>query len=61
MPGHERVVLTKAIIVLRPGPAVQSDQFYLLWVLTLKIVREQWKRVVFIQTNREDVSDRWWR
>lgn len=59
MPGQERVVLTKEIIVLRPGPAAHFDQFYLLWALTLKIVREQWKRVVFMQTNREDVGDRW--
>ncbi|MGN6187771.1 MAG: hypothetical protein ACTHOE_02630 [Conexibacter sp.] len=59
MPGQERVVLTKEIIVLRPGPAAHFDAFYLLWALTLKIVREQWKRVVFMQTNREDVGDRW--
>jgi hypothetical protein len=59
MPGQERVVLTKEIIVLRPGPAARFDSFYLLWALTLRIVREQWKRVVFMQTNREDVGDRW--
>jgi hypothetical protein len=59
MPGQERVVLTKEIIVLRPGPGAPFDSFYLLWALTLKIVREQWKRVVFMQTNREDVGDRW--
>lgn len=59
MPGQERVVLTKEIIVLRPGPAAHFDSFYLLWALTLNIVREQWKRVVFMQTNREDVGNRW--
>jgi hypothetical protein len=59
MPGQERVVLTKEIIVMRPGPAARFDSFYLLWALTLKIVREQWKRVVFMQTNREDVGNRW--
>jgi hypothetical protein len=59
MPGQERVVLTKEVIVLRPGPSASFDSFYLLWALTLKIVREQWKRVVFMQTNREDVGDRW--
>lgn len=59
MPGQERVVLTKEIIVLRPGPKASFDSFYLLWALTLNIVREQWKRVVFMQTNREDVGDRW--
>jgi type I restriction enzyme M protein len=59
MPGQERVVLTKEIIVLRPAGAAHFDSFYLLWALTLSIVREQWKRVVFMQTNREDVGDRW--
>jgi type I restriction enzyme M protein len=59
MPGQEQVVLTREIIVLRPGPKASFDSFYLLWALTLKIVRDQWKRVVFMQTNREDVGDRW--
>jgi hypothetical protein len=59
MPGQERVVLTKEIIVLRPSVGATFDSFYLLWALTLKIVRDQWKRVVFMQTNREDVGDRW--
>jgi type I restriction enzyme M protein len=59
MPGQERVVLTKEIIVLRPGEAARFDSFYLLWALTLSIVREQWQRVVFMQTNREDVGARW--
>jgi len=59
MPGQERVVLTKEVIVLRPGPKATFGPFFLLWALTLKIVREQWRRVVFMQTNREDVGDRW--
>jgi len=58
MPGQEQVVMTKEIIVLRAGPRAQFDQFYLLWVMTLNIVRDQWKRVVFMQTNREDVGKR---
>jgi type I restriction enzyme M protein len=59
MPGQEQVVLTKEIIVLRPGPKANFDSFYLLWAMTLKIVRDQWRRVVFMQTNREDVGKRW--
>jgi hypothetical protein len=59
MPGQERVVLTKEIIVIRPGPEANFDSFYLLWALTLKIVRDQWKRIVFMQTNREDVGKRY--
>jgi type I restriction enzyme M protein len=27
--------------------------------MTLRIVRDQWKRVVFMQTNREDVGKRY--
>jgi len=59
LPGQERVLLTKEIIVLRPGPTANFDAFFLLWALTLKIVRDQWKRIVFMQTNREDVGKRY--
>lgn len=59
MPGQERVLLTKEIIVMRPGPKAAFDPFYLLWAMTLKVVRDQWKRVVFMQTNREDVGKRY--
>lgn len=59
MPGQEQVMLTKEVIVLRPGPEADFDPFYLLWAMTLKIVRNQWNRVVFMQTNREDVGDRY--
>jgi hypothetical protein len=58
LPGQEDVVATKEVIVLRPGPNADFDAFYLMWAMTLSIVREQWKRVIFMQTNREDVGDR---
>lgn len=58
MPGQERVVMTKEMIVLRPGESALFDAFYLLWAMTLKVVKDQWKRVVFMQTNREDVGKR---
>ena len=57
--GQERVVLTKEILILRPGSAACFDPFYLLWAMSLKVVRDQWKRVVFMQTNREDVGKRY--
>lgn len=60
MPGQEQVLMTKEIIVIRPGPKAHFDAFYLLWAMTLKIVRDQWKRVVFMQTNREDVGKRYY-
>jgi hypothetical protein len=59
MPGQEQVVTTKEIIVVRPGLTANFDPFYMMWSLTLKIVRDQWRRVVFMQTNREDVGDRY--
>jgi hypothetical protein len=59
MPGQEQVMTTKEVIVLRPGPKAKFDAFYLLWAMTLKIVRDQWRRVIFMQTNREDVGKRY--
>jgi hypothetical protein len=57
MPGQENAVLTKEVIVVRTNTDL-FDQFYLLWALTLKEVVEQWERIVFMQTNREDVGKR---
>ncbi|MFZ3351492.1 MAG: hypothetical protein WA268_11565 [Xanthobacteraceae bacterium] len=59
LPGQERVVTTKEVIVLRPGPQANFDPFYLLWALSLKVVRDQWRRIIFMQTNREDVGKRY--
>lgn len=59
MPGQEQVVLTKEMLILRADPKSGIDNFYLLWALSLKVVRDQWKRLVFMQTNREDVGDRY--
>ena len=57
MPGQERAVLTKEVIVVRSNSTLY-DQFYLLWALSLNEVKEQWDRIVFMQTNREDVGKR---
>jgi type I restriction enzyme M protein len=58
MPGQEQVVATKEVIVIRADENANFDQFYLLWAMTLKCVRDQWRRIVFMQTNREDVGKR---
>lgn len=58
MPGQQRVVLTKEMLVIRPGPKAKFDSFYLLWAMSLKVVRQQWDRIVFMQTNREDTGRR---
>ena len=57
MPGQEKAVLTKEVIVIRSKTDL-FDQFYLLWSLTLNEVVSQWHRIVFMQTNREDVGKR---
>jgi type I restriction enzyme M protein len=61
LPGEESVVLTKEVFVLRIAGGTKDgwDPFYLLWALCLKAVRLQWQRVALMQTNREDVGDRY--
>lgn len=58
MPGQEKAVFTKEVIVIRANNPELFDQFYLLWALSLEEVRAQWERIVFMQTNREDVGKR---
>lgn len=57
MPGQEQIVLTKEVIGMRSETEL-FDQFYLLWALSLPEVRRQWDRIIFMQTNREDVGQR---
>lgn len=59
MPGQEQVVLTREVIVLRVTNAALFDAFFLLWALSLQVVRDQWRRMIFMQTNREDVGHRY--
>lgn len=59
LPGQEEAVFTKEVLVLRAAAESTFDNFYLAWALMLPKVQEQWKRVVLMQTNREDLGDRW--
>ena len=59
MPGQERMVLTKEILVFDVTEKAQFDTFYLFWALNLEDVQKQWKKVIFMQTNREDLGDRY--
>lgn len=59
MPGQEKMVLTKEILVFSVCENAPIDSFYLFWALNLSDVLKQWKRVVFMQTNREDLGDRY--
>lgn len=59
LPGEEERVLTREILVLRSLDFAVLSPFYLLWALSLRAVRNQWRRITLMQTNREDVADRW--
>ena len=59
MPGQERMVLTKEILLFSVSDKAPIDPFYLFWALRLRDVQSQWKRVIFMQTNREDLGDRY--
>lgn len=59
LPGEERVVLTREVFVLRLQKQDLFDPFYLLWAFSLKAVRDQWRRIALMQTNREDCGNRY--
>ena len=59
MPGEEQVVLTKEMFIFRVKDTFIWSPFYLFWALCLQAVREQWRRITLMQTNREDCGDRY--
>ncbi len=59
LPGEEEVVLTKEVFVIRVVRTDLLDPFYLLWAFSLKAVRDQWRRITLMQTNREDCGQRY--
>ncbi|MDP8217729.1 MAG: hypothetical protein P9M03_03275 [Candidatus Theseobacter exili] len=58
MPGQQKLVLTKEVIIIRTTAHSFVSQFYLMWACSLSAVRKEWERIVFMQTNREDVGKR---
>lgn len=58
LPGEERIVITNEVFILRMNDEKLFDHFYLFWALSLKAVREQWRRIALMQTNREDCGSR---
>jgi type I restriction enzyme M protein len=60
LPGEEDVVVTREVFVLRVAESQTHvwDPFTLFWALCLKAVREQWRRIALMQTNREDCGER---
>ena len=59
LPGQEDIVLTKEVLVFSVAKEAPFDNFYLAWAMGLDVVLNQWDRVVFMQTNREDLGDRY--
>ena len=59
VPGEEQIVLTKEMFVFRVSGDNPFDPFYLIWSFSLNVVREQWRRITLMQTNREDCGDRY--
>ena len=60
LPGEEQIVLTKEVFVIRVHENdLGYSPFYLLWALSLTETRKQWQRVTLMQTNREDVGQRY--
>jgi len=60
LPGEEQVVITKEVFIFRSTePEGVWSPFYLLWALSLRVVREQWRRIALMQTNREDCGNRY--
>ena len=59
LPGEEQIVVTKEVFVFRIVKNKLYDPFYLLWAFSLQAVRDQWRRIALMQTNREDCGDRY--
>jgi len=59
LPGEEQIVVTKEVFIFRVTKNDLYDPFYLLWALSLQAVRDQWRRIALMQTNREDCGDRY--
>ena len=59
LPGEEQILVTKEVFIFRIVKNDLYDPFYLLWALSLQAVRDQWRRIALMQTNREDCGDRY--
>jgi len=60
LPWQTHVVLTREVVILRVLPNdLGLDAFLLLALLSLRVVQEQYVALALMQTNREDLGDRW--
>lgn len=58
MPWQTHVVLTKEIVVLRCAKKSRVSPWLLLVMLSLRVVNDQFRYLVQMQTNREDLGKR---
>lgn len=59
LPDQTDLIITKEVLIFSPGEHAPFDSFYLAWALDLPEVKAQWDRIIFMQTNREDVGNRY--
>ena len=60
MPWQTQAVLTREIAVWRvPASAKRIDSWLLLALMSLKVVHDQFKYLVLMQMNREDLGERY--
>ena len=59
LPGQEKSVFTKEVLIFSATADAPFDNFFIAWALMLSSVNVQWNRVISMQTNREDLGDRW--
>ena len=60
LPWQTQLVITKEVLILRvEGNDRQLDPFLLLAVMSLKVVQDQYRHLVLMQTNREHLGDHW--
>ena len=58
MPWQTHVILTKEILVLRCGKSSRISPWLLLVMMSLRVVNDQFRYLVQMQTNREDLGKR---
>jgi type I restriction enzyme M protein len=59
MPWQTEVILTREIAIWRiPAEAKRLDAWLLLALLSVKVVHDQFRFLVLMQTNREDLGER---
>ena len=60
LPWQKQIVITKEVLILRVVDNDRDlDPFLLLALMSLKVVQDQYRHLVLMQTNREHLGDHW--